>query len=69
MGGMKSKIVMMIAEMLIAKLDPDDLRKWADAGLDLLEDKIAASETTLDDKMALPVINSFRTAFGIEDND
>lgn len=66
---MKEKIIMMIAGMLVERLDPALLRKWADFGLDLLEDQIAKSASTLDDKLALPIINAFREAFAIEDND
>lgn len=66
---MKEKIIMMIAGMLVERLDPALLRKWADFGLDLLEDQITKSASTLDDKLALPIINAFREAFAIEDND
>lgn len=66
---MKEKIILMIAGMLVERLDPALLRKWADFGLDMLEDQIAKTESTLDDKLALPVIGAFREAFAIEDND
>ena len=66
---MKNKIIMMLAGMLVERLDPALLRKWADFGLDMLEDQIAKTETTVDDKLALPIINAFREAFAIEDND
>ena len=66
---MKEKIILMIAGMLVERLNPELLRKWADFGLDMLEDQIAKTETTLDDKLALPVIYAIREAFAIEDND
>jgi hypothetical protein len=66
---MKEKIILMIAGMLVERLDPELLKKWADMGLDLLENQIAKSETTMDDKLALPVIAAFREAFNIPDND
>jgi len=66
---MKEKILMMLAGMLVEKLDPAMLRRWADFGIDMLEDQIAKTETTLDDKLAMPVIRAVREAFAIEDND
>lgn len=58
-----------IVTMLVNRLEPEALKKWADMGLDLLEDYIAGTPTTLDDKVALPVIAAIREAFAIEDND
>lgn len=66
---MKSKIIMMIAGMLIERLDGESLKRWADMGLDMLEDAIANSPTTTDDKLVLPVIKAIREGFAIEDND
>lgn len=66
---MKEKIMMMIASILLERLKPAALKKWADYGLDLLEDEIDESETTVDDRLVLPVIRGVREAFTIEDND
>ena len=66
---MKQKIIMMIAGMLIERLDGKSLKRWADMGLDMLEDAIANTPTTTDDKLVLPVIKAIREGFAIEDND
>jgi hypothetical protein len=66
---MKEKILMMVASMLLEKLNPATLKQWADYGLDLLEDQIEESETTVDDRLVLPIIRGMREAFAIEDND
>jgi hypothetical protein len=66
---MKEKILMMVASILLEKLQPATLKKWADYGLDLLEDQIDESETTVDDRLVLPIIRGMREAFAIEDND
>jgi hypothetical protein len=66
---MKEKIAMMVASILLEKLNPATFNRWADYGLDLLEDQIEESETTVDDRLVLPVIKGIREAFTIEDND
>jgi hypothetical protein len=66
---MKEKILMMVASMLLEKLNPATLKQWADYGLDLLEDQIEESESTIDDRLVLPIIRGMREAFAIEDND
>ena len=66
---MKEKMIMMVVSMLVERLSAADLKKWADMGLDMLENAIAASPSKYDDKLALPIITAVRTAFSIEDND
>ena len=58
-----------VVTMLVNRLEPEQLKEFADMGLDMLEDTIAKSETKLDDKVAVPIINAIRQAFAIEDND
>lgn len=65
---MKVWVIQSLITALIARMDEPTLKAWADAGLDKLEELIAASETDLDDKMALPLIAQIREAFGIEDD-
>ena len=45
------------------------IKKFADAGLDAIENAVENSETTIDDKVVLPLINTIRAAFDIPDND
>lgn len=66
---MKTQMLLMLLEYLIKRLDGDQLKEWADVGLDLLEDKIEASDPVWDDKLILPVIQELRDGFGIADDD
>lgn len=65
---MKEKMLAMLMGFILERLDSEDLKKWADHGLDLLEDAIKKSENKFDDVM-LPVIGQMRKAFSIPDND
>lgn len=65
---MKVWLIQSLITALIAKMDEPTLKAWADAGLDKLEEMIAKSETTMDDKLALPLIAQVRAAFGIDDD-
>jgi hypothetical protein len=65
---MKIWFIQSVLTALIAQMDEKTLKAWADAGLDKLEEMIAASETEMDDKMALPLIQQVREAFGISDD-
>ena len=70
---MKAKIISILLPMVIEKivgmLDDELLLKFADKGLDFIEDFIAGTETTIDDVTVLPVINLIRETFNIPDND
>lgn len=66
---MKEKMLLWLVGMIWEKLDSEDLRTWADKGLDLIEDKVAQTPTEYDDKIVLPMCKLMRDAFNIEDND
>lgn len=66
---MKEKMLLMLVGMMLDKLDPEDVKKWADMGLDMIEDKVAGTETEIDNKVVLPLVNVVRDTFGIEDGD
>ena len=66
---MKDKMIMYVVSMMLERMTTEDMEKWADMGLDMLEDAIEKSENKWDDKVALPMIKLMRDAFGIEDND
>ena len=66
---MKEKMLLWLVGMIFEKLDAGDLKVWADKGLDLVEDKVAATPTEYDDKIVLPMCNLMRQAFDIPDND
>jgi len=66
---MKNKILFWLVEQLMSMLSPKMLQEVLDKILDFFEDQIAASNTDIDDKLALPLINLVREAFNIPDND
>ena len=59
-------IIMQIVEQL---LSPENIIKYGDKLFDFVEDAVASSETTIDDKMVLPLITALRQALNIPDND
>jgi hypothetical protein len=50
---------------LLSSITPDLVKEFVDAGLDRLEAKIAESETGVDDKLVLPLINKIRSLCNI----
>ena len=58
-----------ITSALMGLFDSAQLKSFADLTLDMLEDCIAKSTTTLDDRFAIPVLRAFRVSFDIPDND
>jgi hypothetical protein len=66
---MKNQMIMWAVKMFIDKLDPEDLKKWMDMGLDIIEDKVADSPNKTDDMIVLPLCRLVREALSIPDND
>lgn len=66
---MKEMLIKQAVTMLLTMLSPDILRKAIDGVLDVVEEAIAKSETTVDDNIILPVIEIIRNTFDIQDND
>lgn len=66
---MKTKIIMWAVTMFIERLNSDDLKKWIDMGLDMIEDKVEASESKTDDMIVLPLCKIVREALSVPDND
>jgi hypothetical protein len=59
-------IIMQIVEKL---LSPENIIKYGDRLFDFIEDAVQSSETTIDDKTVLPIIQALRNALSIPDND
>ena len=66
---MKAMLIQQLVTVLLSMLTPDMLKKAVDSLLDIAEDAVAKSETTIDDKVVLPLIQTVRVAFDIPDND
>jgi uncharacterized membrane protein len=54
---------------LFTVMPPEMIKGFIDQGLDVVENMIQASETTMDDSLILPIIVMIRTTFDIPDND
>lgn len=66
---MKDKMLLWAVEMFIAKLNSDDLKKWVEMGLDLLEDKAEESANKIDDMLVAGMARMIRGAMDMEDSD
>ena len=63
------QIVTQVITTLLALLPKDKFKSIVDSLLDVIEDKIAASETKVDDAILLPLISKARELLEIPDND
>lgn len=66
---MKSKLIATMIQMLLTMLTPELLKDFADMALDFIEEKVAGSASTVDDRIVLPLCDQVRAAFDIPDND
>ena len=62
---MVGSTVTALFKILIGILDKEDI----DNMLDIIEDKVAATETKIDDIVVLAIINAIRAALGIPDGE
>lgn len=63
-----NKVISIIFEQLIGKLDPESVKDIIDSILDKLENKVEASENKIDDATVLPIIKLLRSVASIEDS-
>ena len=66
---MKNKIIAELISILLKLLKPELLLEVADKLIDMIEDKVEATSTDLDDKIVLPLCEKIREAFNIPDED
>jgi len=65
---MKTVLISLLANLL-GQIKPELLKSIADKVLDMIEDSVEASKNKIDDAVVLPLCNTIRIAFKIEDND
>jgi hypothetical protein len=65
----KEKLIVWLVSIMMQRLKSEDMKKWIDQGLDMLEDKIAETPNKTDDLVLLPLIGIMRDAMSIPDND
>jgi hypothetical protein len=61
--------IQQLMSALIIKLDEATIKKGMDLLLDVIEEAVERSETTMDDTIVLPLCNQLRKAFDVPDND
>lgn len=66
---MKAKLISILLGFVLDMLTPEQLKEFADNALDFVENKVAESDSPLDDTIVLPIIEMIRKAFDIPDND
>ena len=66
---MKEKVIMWAVTLFLERLSGEDLKKWIDMGLDLIEDKVASTPSKTDDMIVLPLCKIIREALSVPDND
>lgn len=69
LNSMKLWAIQSLMTALMTQLNPELIRRFVDAGLDAIEDTVAASENTIDDQLVLPLIKQVRVALDLPDND
>lgn len=63
------QILKALIPFILSMLTKEQLIKFADMALDFVEDAVQSSENTIDDTIALPIIQRLRDTFNIPDND
>ena len=66
---MQTTIATWVVQMILARLQSEDVRVWMEHGLDLLEKMIAESPNKYDDIVGLPMIQLFRDSFKLNESD
>ena len=66
---MKEKVIMWAVTMFLERLSGEEVKKWIDVGLDMIEDKVEASPSKTDDMIVLPLCKLVREALSVPDND
>ena len=60
-------MIVWFVTMFTEKMEPEEIKHWIDAGIDMIEDKVKESPSTLDDAVVLPLCNLVRKALSIPD--
>jgi len=66
---LKDKAIMWAVSMFLERMNGEDIKKWIDMGLDIIEDKVKESPSTTDDMIVLPICKIVRDALSVPDND
>jgi len=59
----------LVVELIKKYLTEENIKSAIDAGLDVIEDLVAKTETNIDDVIILPILKKLRETLNIPDND
>ena len=62
-------VVSALLSALFMLLTPEVIKKFVDAGLDIIEDAVANSSNKIDDVVVIPLCKKLREALSIPDDD
>jgi hypothetical protein len=66
---MKTQLITALVSALFSVITTEKIKKFIDAGLDVIEDSVSATESKWDDLIVLPICNQLRKALDIPDDD
>lgn len=66
---MQAKIIQYVISIVLGFLTSEQLKIFADALLDLIENTVQKSESKIDDAIVIPLCSLIRATFSIPDND
>ena len=66
---MKAQLIAALISALFKILTPELMKEFVDRLLDWVEDRVAGSASTVDDRILLPICSMIRTAFDVPDDD
>ena len=66
---MKARLIGTLIGALLEILTPDLLRKFVDMVLDWVENHVAGTASTVDDRILLPLCDLIRRTFNVPDED
>lgn len=66
---MRAQLLQLLITTLLTFLTEDLMKKFADTLLDFIEDFVAGTASSIDDKLILPLCARLREAFNVPDND
>lgn len=69
MSGWKKLLLDQLISALMTMLSPALLKDLMDKVLDFIEEKVEDSDTEIDDKVVIPLVNMIRESFNIPDGD
>lgn len=62
-------MINVIVNAVYKLISSDQLKEWATEGIDLLIEKIKATESSIDDAIVIPLLEMVKEAFDLDESD